>query len=50
MTRWLIISALYAATFLFSSKIDAMQAIVGGLLCGGVSILVLKLFRMDNKN
>jgi hypothetical protein len=28
---------------------DTMQAIVGGLMCGGVSILALKLFGMDKK-
>ena len=49
MTRWLITSAIYAALFLMSSKFDLMQAIVGGLMCGGVSILVLKLFGMDKK-
>ena len=47
MTRWLITSAVYAALFLMSSKFDATQAIVGGLICGGASILALKLFRMD---
>jgi hypothetical protein len=49
MTRWLITSAVYAALFLMSSKFDAMQAIVGGLMCGGVSILALKMFGMDKK-
>lgn len=49
MTRWLIVSAIYAALFLFSSKFDAVQAIAGGLLVGAVSIGVLKLFSMDKK-
>lgn len=47
MIRWLITSAIYSALFLMSSKFDAMQAIVGGLMCGGVSILALKLFGKD---
>jgi hypothetical protein len=49
MTRWLIVSAVYAAMFLMSSKFDAMQAIVGGVMCGAVSIGALKLFGMDKK-
>ena len=49
MTRWLVISAVYAAMFLMSSKFDAMQAIVSGLMCGAVSIGALKLFGMDKK-
>lgn len=53
MTRWLVVSAVYAAmflmSFLMSSKFDTMQAIVGGLMCGAVSIGALKLFGMDKK-
>lgn len=47
MTRWLITSAIYAALFLMSPKFDAIFAIVGGLMCGGISILALKLFGME---
>jgi hypothetical protein len=49
MTRWLITSAIYAAFFLILVKFDVMQAIVSGLMCGGISILALKLFGMDKK-
>ncbi|WP_334106441.1 hypothetical protein [Methylobacillus sp.] len=44
MIRWLIVSAMYAAVFLMSSKFDAMQAIIGGLMCGAASIGASKLF------
>lgn len=49
MIRWLVVSMVYAAMFLMSAKFDAVQAIAGGLLCGAVSIGVLKLFGMDKK-
>ena len=49
MTRWFVISAVYVAMFLMSSKFDAMQTIAGGLMCGAVSIGALKLFGMDKK-
>ena len=51
MTSWLITSAIYAAMFfLMFPTFDAMQAIVSSLLCGGVSILALKLFGMGKKD
>jgi thiamine transporter ThiT len=49
MARWLVVSSVYAAMFLMSSRFDVMQAIVGGLMCGAASIGALKLFGMDNK-
>lgn len=49
MTRWLVVSTVYAVMFLMSSKFDAMQAIAGGLMCGAASIGALKLFGMDKK-
>ncbi|WP_170211560.1 hypothetical protein [Rhodoferax bucti] len=49
MARWLVVSSVYAAMFLMSSRFDAMQAIVGGLMCGAASIGALKLFGMDKK-
>lgn len=49
MTRWLVVSAIYGALFLISSKFEVGQAIVGGLICGGVSIIALKIFGIDKK-
>lgn len=49
MTRWLITSAVYAALFLMSPKFNFGEALMAGLLCGGASILALKLFGMDKK-
>ena len=45
MTRWLIISAIYGGLFL--TRFNFGEALMGGLLCGGASILALKLFGMD---
>jgi len=50
MSRWLILSALYGGAFLFLANFQTEQAIAAGLLCGGVSILVTKLFGMDKKD
>lgn len=47
MMRWMILSFIYMVLFLISGKFAIEQAIAGGLLCGGVSILVAKLFKMD---
>lgn len=49
MTSLLITSTIYATLFLISSNFDATQAIVGGIICGGASTIVLKLFD-KNKN
>lgn len=49
MISWLVISAIYAVLFLMSAKFDAMQAIVGGLMCGAASMGAAKLFGMDKK-
>jgi len=47
MIRWLIISTIFTVLFLMSDKFDISFAIVGGLMCGGMSILAVKLFGMD---
>lgn len=47
MVRWLVMSAIYGGAFLFLANFKLEQAIAAGLLCGGVSILALKLFGMD---
>lgn len=47
MIRWLLFSVAYAAAFALLADFQAEQAIAGGLVCGGISILVTKLFGMD---
>jgi len=47
MARWLMTSVVYGVLFL--TKLDFGQALIAGLLCGGVSILALKLFGMDKR-
>jgi hypothetical protein len=50
MTRWLLLSAAYTAAFALLADFKTEQAIAAGLACGGMSILVTKLFGMDKKD
>ena len=50
MTRWLLLSAAYTAAFALLADFKAEQAIAGGIVCGGMSMLVTKLFGMDKND
>ena len=49
MVGWLITCVIYTIIFMMSSKFDGIQAIAAGVMCGTVSIAVIKLFGMDKK-
>lgn len=47
MTRWFLLSAIYAVMFTLSGKFTTVQSVGSGMLIGLFSIVCMKVFGLD---